>query len=40
VGNGMSTEREIKDSIRHLTEANLLGLVMNKAELPAKSNYY
>jgi capsular exopolysaccharide synthesis family protein len=40
VGNGMSTEREIKDSLRHLTEANLLGLVMNKAELPTKNNYY
>ena len=40
VGNGMSTEREIKDSLRHLADANLLGLVMNKADLPAKSNYY
>ena len=40
VGNGMSSKREIQDALRHLPEANLLGLVMNKAELPAKNNYY
>jgi len=40
VGNGMSSKREIQDALRHLPEANLLGIVMNKAELPARNNYY
>jgi len=40
IGNGMSTEREIKESLRHLSGANLLGMVMNKAELRTKNSYY
>jgi protein-tyrosine kinase len=40
VGNGMSSKREIQDALRHLPGANLLGLVMNKAELSARNNYY
>ena len=40
IGNGMSTQREIKESLRHLSGANLLGMVMNKAELRTKNSYY
>lgn len=40
VGNGMSNAREIEDSLRHVTGTNLLGVIMNKADLPAKKNYY
>lgn len=40
VGNGMSNAREIEDSLRHVTGTNLLGVIMNKADLPAKNNYY
>jgi hypothetical protein len=32
VANGMSTKREIDDAIRHLSKANLLGTVFNKAQ--------
>ena len=31
VANGMSTKREIEDSLRHLSKANLIGTVFNKA---------
>lgn len=31
VANGMSTQREIEDSCRHLSKANLIGTVFNKA---------
>ena len=31
VANGMSTKREIDDSLRHLSKSNLLGTVFNKA---------
>jgi|SRR5450756_1563788 protein-tyrosine kinase len=31
VANGMSTKREIEDSLRHLSTANLIGAVFNKA---------
>ena len=31
VANGMSTKREIEDSMRHLSKANLIGTVFNKA---------
>ncbi|MBI4938968.1 MAG: CpsD/CapB family tyrosine-protein kinase [Nitrosomonadales bacterium] len=31
IANGMSTKREIDDAIRHLSKANLLGTVFNKA---------
>ena len=30
VANGMSSKREIKDSLRHLSKANLIGTVFNK----------
>ncbi|TXT26139.1 MAG: non-specific protein-tyrosine kinase [Gallionellaceae bacterium] len=32
VANGMSTKREIDDALRHLSKANLLGTVFNKAQ--------
>lgn len=31
IANGMSTKREIEDSLRHLAKANLIGTVFNKA---------
>jgi len=31
IANGMSTKREIEDSLRHLSKANLIGTVFNKA---------
>ncbi len=31
VANGMSTQREIEDSLRHLSKSNLIGTVFNKA---------
>jgi protein-tyrosine kinase len=31
VANGMSSKREIEDSLRHLSKANLIGTVFNKA---------
>ena len=32
VGNGMSTQTEVEDCMRNLSSANLLGVVLNKAE--------
>jgi capsular exopolysaccharide synthesis family protein len=40
VGNGMSTQQEIEDALRHLPQANLLGTVLNKAEAEAHPYYY
>lgn len=40
VGNGMSTKSEIEDSLRHLSATNLLGVVLNKAEVENRSYYY
>lgn len=40
VGNGMSTKSEIEDSMRHLPATNLLGVVLNKAEVEKRSYYY
>jgi hypothetical protein len=40
IGNGMSTEAEIEESMRHLSHVNLLGVVLNKAELEVKPYYY
>lgn len=40
IGNGMSNKREIEDSMRHLPDANLLGVILNKSELPARKYYY
>lgn len=40
VANGMSTKREIEDSLRLLPEANLIGTVLNKADVEPKAYYY
>ena len=40
VANGMSTRREIEDSIRLLPAAKLVGTVFNKAEIEPKAYYY
>ncbi len=40
VANGMSTKREIEDSIRLLPAANLIGTVLNKAETESTGYYY
>ena len=40
VANGMSTRREIEDSIRLLPAANLIGTVLNKAEIESTGYYY
>jgi protein-tyrosine kinase len=40
VGNGMSTKREIEDSIRLLPAANLVGTVLNKSEIEPRAYYY
>lgn len=40
VGSGMSNQKEIEEAMRHLGEANLLGVVLNKDEAPARKNYY
>lgn len=40
VANGLTTNREIEDSIRHLSSANLIGTVLNKAEFATKDYYY
>ena len=40
IGNGMSNQREIEDCMRHIPEANLLGVVLNKSEMPTRTYYY
>lgn len=40
VANGMSTKREIEDSLRHLPAANLIGTILNKAEIDPVGYYY
>lgn len=40
VANGMSTKREIEDSLRHLPAANLIGTILNKAESEPVGYYY
>lgn len=40
VANGMSTKREIEDSLRLLPAENLLGTVLNKAEVEPRAYYY
>jgi protein-tyrosine kinase len=39
VANGLNTQKEIEDSIHHLPEANLIGTVLNKAEIQPRSYY-
>lgn len=40
VADGMSTRREIEDSLRHLPAAKLIGVIFNKAELMSMDYYY
>lgn len=40
VADGMSTRREIEDSLRHLPADKLVGIVFNKAELMSMDYYY
>jgi protein-tyrosine kinase len=40
VANGMSTKREIEDSLREIPAAKLIGTVLNKAESEPISYYY
>jgi len=39
VGEGMSSKTEISECLRHLPATNLLGVVLNKAEVEAKGYY-
>jgi len=40
VANGMSTKREIEDSLRHLPAEKLIGVVLNKAKIESSDHYY
>jgi protein-tyrosine kinase len=40
IANGMSTQSEIEETLHHLPKANLLGVVLNKAEIESKAYYY
>lgn len=40
VANGMSTKREIEDSLRHLPSTKLIGTILNKAESEPVGYYY
>ncbi len=40
VGNGQNTESEIAETMRLLTKSNILGVVVNRAEVEARSYYY
>jgi hypothetical protein len=40
VANAMSTKEEIQESLRLVSTANLLGTVMNKAEIEPRAYYY
>ena len=40
VANGMSSKREIEDSLRHLPAEKLVGVVLNKAEIVTGDYYY
>jgi len=40
VGNGMVTKAEMEESLLHLQATNLLGAVLNKAEIPPSNYYY
>jgi len=39
VGDGMSTRAEIEDCTRLIPEAKLLGVVLNKADVPITAYY-
>ena len=40
VGNGVSTKKEIEESMSRLSKFNLLGVVLNKDEAPVNNAYY
>jgi capsular exopolysaccharide synthesis family protein len=40
IANGMSTQSEIEETLHHLPNENLLGVVFNKAEIESKTYYY
>ncbi len=41
VADGMSTKREIEDSLRHLPPAKLIGVILNKGEIESMPyDYY
>lgn len=40
VGNGLVSKAELEESLRHLNATNLLGTVLNKAEIPPSNYYY
>ncbi len=40
VGNGQNTESEIVEAMRLLTKSNILGVVVNRAEVEARAYYY
>ena len=40
VANGMSTDKEIEETLHHLPKENLLGVIYNKAEVERKAYYY
>lgn len=40
VGNGVSTQKEIEESMNRLSKNNLLGVVLNKDDAPSRSAYY
>ena len=39
VANGMSSRKEIEDCLHHLPASNLIGTVLNKAELESHGYY-
>jgi len=40
VANGMSTKKEIEDSLRHLPSEKLIGTILNKADNESMADYY
>lgn len=40
VANGMSTETEIEETLHHLPQENLLGVILNKSDTESKGYYY
>lgn len=40
IGNGMVSESELEEAMRHLQASNCLGTVLNKADIPAKDLTY
>jgi Mrp family chromosome partitioning ATPase len=40
VGNGMVTKYEMDESLRHLHSTGLLGVILNKAEIQQRDQYY